>query len=101
MKPFDSLLLGMIQDEASLRKHLIQHGPPFPYKVVKALDPVIYRNMEFDVWLDSRRRINRARRNEIRQCRYRPGDHCLAKLSLYNNGEQLYSVIVQEVRFEF
>ncbi|CAH2315464.1 bifunctional UDP-N-acetylglucosamine transferase and deubiquitinase ALG13 [Pelobates cultripes] len=28
---------------------------PFPYKVLKALDPEIYRNVEFDVWLDSRK----------------------------------------------
>lgn len=27
----------------------------FPYKVLKALDPEIYRNVEFDVWLDSRK----------------------------------------------
>ena len=27
----------------------------FPYKVLKALDPAIYRNVEFDVWLDSKR----------------------------------------------
>lgn len=30
---------------------------PFPYKVLKALDPEIYRNIEFDVWLDSRKGI--------------------------------------------
>ncbi|MGH0190529.1 UNVERIFIED_CONTAM: hypothetical protein FKN15_046656 [Acipenser sinensis] len=27
----------------------------FPYKVLKALDPSIYRNVEFDVWQDSRK----------------------------------------------
>ncbi|KAJ6657417.1 hypothetical protein lerEdw1_002476 [Lerista edwardsae] len=30
---------------------------PFPYKVLKALDPEIYRNIEFDVWLDNRKGI--------------------------------------------
>lgn len=30
----------------------------FPYKVLKALDPEIYRNVEFDVWLDSRKVMN-------------------------------------------
>lgn len=30
---------------------------PVPYKVLKALDPEIYRNVEFDVWLDSRKGI--------------------------------------------
>lgn len=30
---------------------------PVPYKVLKALDSAIYRNVEFDVWLDSRKGI--------------------------------------------
>lgn len=30
---------------------------PVPYKVLKALDSTIYRNVEFDVWLDSRKGI--------------------------------------------
>lgn len=37
-------------------KDLIDNGiTPFPYKVAKALDPDIYRNIEFDVWTDMRR----------------------------------------------
>lgn len=28
---------------------------PFPYKVAKALDPNIYRNIEFDTWTEIRR----------------------------------------------
>lgn len=28
---------------------------PFPYKVLRALDPEIYHNVEFDVWLDSKK----------------------------------------------
>lgn len=28
---------------------------PFPYKVAKALDPNIYRNIEFDAWNDLKR----------------------------------------------
>lgn len=30
---------------------------PFPYKVAKALDPDIYRNIEFDSWSDCRKEI--------------------------------------------
>ncbi|KAJ9582491.1 hypothetical protein L9F63_003184, partial [Diploptera punctata] len=38
-------------DEDMNVKELIAQGiPPFPYKVAKALDPNIYRNIEFDVW---------------------------------------------------
>ncbi|KAM3960038.1 LOW QUALITY PROTEIN: ovarian tumor protein [Aphomia sociella] len=39
-------------------KDLIDNGiTPFPYKVAKALDPDIYRNIEFDVWSELRREI--------------------------------------------
>lgn len=30
---------------------------PFPYKVAKALDPDIYRNIEFDSWSDYRKEL--------------------------------------------
>lgn len=30
---------------------------PFPYKVAKALDPNIYRNIEYDTWTEIRRGI--------------------------------------------
>lgn len=39
-------------------KDLFDNGiTPFPYKVAKALDPDIYRNIEFDVWSELRRGI--------------------------------------------
>lgn len=39
-------------------KDLLDNGiTPFPYKVAKALDPDIYRNIEFDVWSELRRGI--------------------------------------------
>lgn len=39
-------------------KELLDNGiTPFPYKVAKALDPDIYRNIEFDVWSELRRGI--------------------------------------------
>lgn len=28
---------------------------PFPYKVAKALDPTIYRNIEYDTWIELRK----------------------------------------------
>lgn len=31
---------------------------PFPYKVAKALDPDIYRNIEFDSWSDNRKELH-------------------------------------------
>ncbi|CAK1541935.1 unnamed protein product [Leptosia nina] len=39
-------------------KGLLDNGvTPFPYKVAKALDPEIYRNIEFDVWTELRREL--------------------------------------------
>ncbi|XP_063534815.1 protein ovarian tumor locus-like isoform X2 [Cydia strobilella] len=39
-------------------KDLLDNGiTPFPYKVAKALDPDIYRNIEFDVWSELRREL--------------------------------------------
>lgn len=34
---------------------LARGGTPFPYKVAKALDPRMYRNVEFDLWNDERK----------------------------------------------
>lgn len=31
---------------------------PFPYKVAKALDPTIYRNIEYDTWTETRKGKN-------------------------------------------
>lgn len=30
---------------------------PFPYRVAKALDPDIYRNIEFDTWSENRKEL--------------------------------------------
>ncbi|XP_055630111.1 protein ovarian tumor locus-like isoform X2 [Toxorhynchites rutilus septentrionalis] len=39
-------------------RQLLREGiTPFPYKVAKALDPSIYRNIEFDSWSDTRREL--------------------------------------------
>ncbi|XP_045769860.1 putative bifunctional UDP-N-acetylglucosamine transferase and deubiquitinase ALG13 isoform X2 [Maniola jurtina] len=39
-------------------KDLLDNGiTPFPYKVAKALDPDIYRNIEFDAWIELRREL--------------------------------------------
>jgi hypothetical protein len=39
----------------NVRELLAQGATPFPYKVAKALDQNIYRNIEFDIWNDFRR----------------------------------------------
>ncbi|KAG1677529.1 putative bifunctional UDP-N-acetylglucosamine transferase and deubiquitinase ALG13 [Nymphon striatum] len=41
--------------EEEVREAIEQGIPPFPFKVAKALDPNIYRNVEFDVWNEIRK----------------------------------------------
>ncbi|XP_039754954.1 protein ovarian tumor locus-like [Pararge aegeria] len=61
-------------------KDLLDNGiTPFPYKVAKALDPDIYRNIEFDVWSELRREM----RFGARYCdgtTLQVGVKCLCKL---------------------
>lgn len=48
-------MLVLFLKEDYIARQQIRPGPPFPYKVVKALDPVIYRNVEYDTWLESKK----------------------------------------------
>ncbi|XP_058823307.1 protein ovarian tumor locus-like isoform X2 [Topomyia yanbarensis] len=54
-----TLVNPMLSDKKiSCVRQLLQEGiTPFPYKVAKALDPSIYRNIEFDSWSDTRREL--------------------------------------------
>ncbi|XP_048191558.1 LOW QUALITY PROTEIN: putative bifunctional UDP-N-acetylglucosamine transferase and deubiquitinase ALG13 [Perognathus longimembris pacificus] len=54
----------------------------FPYKVLKALDPEIYRNVEFDVWLDSRKELQKSDYLEYAGRQYYLGDKCQVRLKL-------------------
>uniref|UniRef100_A0A336LLU1 CSON010375 protein n=1 Tax=Culicoides sonorensis TaxID=179676 RepID=A0A336LLU1_CULSO len=45
------------KDISCVRQLLNEGIAPFPYKVAKALDPSIYRNIEFDSWADWRREL--------------------------------------------
>lgn len=47
---------ALLEDgEVNVRELLMKGVTPFPYKVAKSLDPNIFRNVEFDVWIDYRR----------------------------------------------
>lgn len=41
--------------EDQLKQQMRMRGPPFPYKVAKILDPAIYRNIEYDSWLEEKK----------------------------------------------
>ncbi|XP_025227782.1 putative bifunctional UDP-N-acetylglucosamine transferase and deubiquitinase ALG13 isoform X2 [Theropithecus gelada] len=67
---------------------------PFPYKVLKALDPEIYRNVEFDVWLDSRKELQKSDYMEYAGRQYYLGDKC--QVCLESDG-RYYNAHIQEV----
>nr|KAF6434953.1 hypothetical protein HJG63_000579 [Rousettus aegyptiacus] len=66
----------------------------FPYKVLKALDPEIYRNVEFDVWLDSRKELQKSEYMEYAGRQYYLGDKCQVRLE---SGGRYYNAHIQEV----
>ncbi|XP_025942037.1 putative bifunctional UDP-N-acetylglucosamine transferase and deubiquitinase ALG13 [Apteryx rowi] len=67
---------------------------PFPYKVLKALDPEIYRNVEFDVWLDSRKELQKTEYMVFAGRQYYLGDKCQVRLE---PGGKYYNAHIQEV----
>ncbi|XP_029463841.1 putative bifunctional UDP-N-acetylglucosamine transferase and deubiquitinase ALG13 [Rhinatrema bivittatum] len=67
---------------------------PFPYKVLKALDPEIYRNVEFDVWLDSRKELQKMEYMVFAGRQYCLGDKCQVRLEA---GGRYYNSHIQEV----
>ncbi|XP_021262132.1 putative bifunctional UDP-N-acetylglucosamine transferase and deubiquitinase ALG13 [Numida meleagris] len=67
---------------------------PFPYKVLKALDPEIYRNVEFDVWLDSRKELQKTDYMVFAGRQYYLGDKCQVRL---DPGGKYYNAHIQEV----
>ncbi|XP_016153812.1 PREDICTED: putative bifunctional UDP-N-acetylglucosamine transferase and deubiquitinase ALG13 [Ficedula albicollis] len=67
---------------------------PVPYKVLKALDSTIYRNVEFDVWLDSRKELQKTDYMVFAGRQYYLGDKCQVCLE---PGEKYYNAHIQEV----
>ncbi|KAG8144381.1 hypothetical protein E2320_012904 [Naja naja] len=67
---------------------------PFPYKVLKALDPEIYRNIEFDVWLESRKELQKTDYLVFAGRQYYLGDKCQVRLE---TGEKYYNAHIQDV----
>ncbi|KAM5221493.1 LOW QUALITY PROTEIN: UDP-N-acetylglucosamine transferase subunit ALG13 [Ctenodactylus gundi] len=65
-----------------------------PYKVLKALDPEIYRNVEFDVWLDSRKEFKKSDFMEYDGSQYYLGDKCQVRL---DSDGKYYNAHIQEV----
>ncbi|KAJ7396146.1 putative bifunctional UDP-N-acetylglucosamine transferase and deubiquitinase ALG13 [Pitangus sulphuratus] len=88
-------------EEAKFKQGIEEEKPseippkmPVPYKVLKALDSAIYRNVEFDVWLDSRKELQKADYMVFAGRQYFLGDKCQVRLE---PGEKYYNAHIQEV----
>ncbi|XP_027748945.1 putative bifunctional UDP-N-acetylglucosamine transferase and deubiquitinase ALG13 [Empidonax traillii] len=89
------------REEAKFKQGIEEEKPseippkmPVPYKVLKALDSAIYRNVEFDVWLDSRKELQKADYMVFAGRQYFLGDKCQVRLE---PGERYYNAHIQEV----
>ncbi|XP_063622428.1 putative bifunctional UDP-N-acetylglucosamine transferase and deubiquitinase ALG13 [Cydia splendana] len=77
-------------------KDLLDNGiTPFPYKVAKALDPDIYRNIEFDVWSELRRELRYGTRYSDGTT-LQVGVKCLCRLQV--DQRDPYHCHIQEMR---
>ncbi|KAJ7395828.1 OTU domain-containing protein 4 [Pitangus sulphuratus] len=82
-------------------KHLESNGNPallvIPKKVLKSLDPLVYRNIEYDVWLQSKLDQQKQDFSIAAGMQYSVGDKC--KVRLEHNGK-FYNAHIQEVHSE-
>lgn len=65
-------------------------SPPLPYRVAKALDPDIFRNVEFDNWQEAKRAELLAKKLS----EFQPGDKCQVILE---GSDRIYHAHVQEI----
>ncbi|XP_010707827.1 OTU domain-containing protein 4 isoform X2 [Meleagris gallopavo] len=78
-------------------KHLKSSGNPtlfLPKKVLKSLNPLVYRNVEYDVWLQSKWDQQKQDFSIAAGMQYSIGDKC--KVRLDHNGK-FYNAHIQEV----
>nr|AAI33109.1 Otul protein [Danio rerio] len=65
-----------------------------PYKVLKALEPELYRNVEFDVWQDSRKELQKTDYMVFAGRQYFLGGKCQVRLDPKG---KYYNAFIQEV----
>lgn len=72
-------------------KELLEIGiTPFPFKVAKALTPKLYRNTEYDIWLNNKREKFYGRWNNFE---FKEGSKCMVEI-----GNQEYHCYIQCIR---
>jgi len=88
-----------VTDQASLEKRatctnmkqLLQLGiTPFPFKVAKALAPNLYRNTEYDIWLNNKKEKFYGKCNNFE---FKEGSKCMVLI-----GNQEYHCYIQHIR---
>merc|ERR1740128_1068409 len=94
--PTSQSLMNLLKENErpnSVVNVLVKGGTPFPYKVAKALDPRMYRNVEFDLWNDERKETKKKNifHNEILQI----GSKCLVTIE-----EIKYPAYIQDMQSE-
>ncbi|XP_022108501.1 putative bifunctional UDP-N-acetylglucosamine transferase and deubiquitinase ALG13 isoform X2 [Acanthaster planci] len=77
------------------RYHEEKRRPPLPYRVAKALDPEIYRNVEFDAWNETRKEQQQQDFLVASGMQYAPGDKCQVFL---DDPKKLYDAHIQDVQ---
>lgn len=86
----------LCEKKISCVRQLLKEGiTPFPYKVAKALDPNIYRNIEFDSWSDIRREL-KYRSWYFSGNGLQVGVRCLVKLN--DQDDRLLHGYIQEMK---
>ena len=64
--------------ECTTKSESIRSGkPPFPFRICKAMDPSIYRNIEYDVWLEGRKEFFLRQHAMHKNMPFPPGTQCL------------------------
>ncbi|XP_060569274.1 uncharacterized protein LOC132727724 isoform X2 [Ruditapes philippinarum] len=90
----DSCLKKFQDMHCSIRdRNLRRISPPVPYRIAKALDPCIYRNVELDIWEEEKR--EQIKESPEYRERFAPGDKCQVILE----GEH-YHGHIQEISAE-
>lgn len=94
-KTVDSLLTDKYI--SCVRQLLLEGITPFPYKVAKALDPNMYRNIEFDSWNEARKEL-KLQNWYNGDSNFKVGAKCHVKLQKSEN--DLYTCHIQDIAME-
>ncbi|KAK7498700.1 hypothetical protein BaRGS_00010077 [Batillaria attramentaria] len=69
--------------------------PPLPYRIAKALDPAVYRNVELDIVQEEKRELRLKLQSQGLYKVFSPGDKC--EVQLEQDSDTVYHAHVQEI----